>query len=175
MNDVSIVGIMIIEPNIQIPNQKSCNQVAWINQLETKRPYLPILFVDINRIWAHVGIKSLLLWPSQLIEPLRVGHLALSPDDLQDSVIALHVDSDRHIDIYVGAAYAQLDPAIVVATDNRLIATNICLLTGVTTTLGWAAAVWCTGGALIDLSDWVVTLARTSRGGRWSAVTPSDL
>ena len=67
-------------------------------------------------------------------------------------------------------------PAIVVATDNRLIATNICLLTGVTTTLGWAAAVRCTGGALIDLSDWVVTLARTSRGGRWWAPrTPSGL
>jgi len=64
-----------------------------------------------------------------------------------------------------------LDPTIVVATDNRLIATNICFLTGVTTTLGWAAAIWCARGALIDLSDWVVTLAWTSRdrGRGWEA------
>jgi len=69
-----------------------------------------------------------------------------------------------------------LDPAIVVATDNRLIATNICFLTGVTTTLGWAAAIGCAGGALIDLSDWVVTLAPwwTSWGRHWWPV-PSGL
>jgi len=37
----------------------------------------------------------------------------------------------------------------------------------VTTTLGWAAAIWCARGALIDLSDWVVTLAWTSWEARW--------
>jgi hypothetical protein len=46
-------------------------------------------------------------------------------------------------------------PAIVVATDNRLIATNIGLLAGVATTLGWAAAIWRASGAVVDLSDWV--------------------
>ena len=46
-------------------------------------------------------------------------------------------------------------PAIVVATDNRLIATNIGFHAVLTTTLGWAAAIRCAGGALIDLSDWV--------------------
>ena len=61
-------------------------------------------------------------------------------------------------------------PTIVVTTDNRLIATNICFHTGVTT-LGWTAAIWCAGGALINLSDWIETMAWTSRnrGRRWEA------
>ena len=45
-------------------------------------------------------------------------------------------------------------PAIVVATDNLLIATNIGLLAGVATTLGWAAAIWRAGRAIVGLGDW---------------------
>jgi hypothetical protein len=59
-------------------------------------------------------------------------------------------------------------PAIVVATDNRLIATNVGFHAVVTTTLGWAAAIRCAGGTVIDLSDWV------DRGtARWSVASPA--
>jgi hypothetical protein len=63
-------------------------------------------------------------------------------------------------------------PAVVVATDNSLIAANIRLNTVVTTTLRWAAAVWCAGRALIDLSDRV---AVASARATWEPWEPSGV
>jgi len=65
-------------------------------------------------------------------------------------------------------------PAVVVATDNRLIATNVGFHAVMTTTVGWAAAKRCAGVALIDLSDWVDRgTALGSVLGRGSVASPA--